>query len=173
MMRLKRSWYSSRGVVRATGPTVEAALDRSDASALADLQMHWDEAYTIGLDGDIWVARFHGSADELRAHTGTQLRDLIRTDYTYRQQARIGQGSDGSDAGGSDAGYRGPGNAELDDDDIDGPYGTLDEDAFEKDDSDGGEAADQRDRVAESADKPTSLPPHANFADIRGERMST
>jgi hypothetical protein len=63
-------------------------VDRSDASALADLQMHWDEAYTIGLDGDIWVARFHGSADELRAHTGTQLRELIRADYAYRRQAQ-------------------------------------------------------------------------------------
>ena len=61
-------------------------MDRSDASALADLQMHWDEAYAIGLDGDIWVARFHGSADELRAHTSMQLRELIRADYSYRRQ---------------------------------------------------------------------------------------
>ena len=68
--------------------TVEASVDRSDASALADLQMHWDEAYTIGLDGDIWLARFHGTADELRAHTSTELRELIRADYAYRQQAR-------------------------------------------------------------------------------------
>jgi hypothetical protein len=50
--------------------------------------MHWDEAYTIGLDGDIWLARFHGAADELRAHTSTDLRELIRADYAYRQQAR-------------------------------------------------------------------------------------
>lgn len=63
-------------------------MDRSDASALADLQMHWDEAYLIGLDGDIWSARFHGSADELRARTSTDLRDLIRADYASRQQAR-------------------------------------------------------------------------------------
>jgi hypothetical protein len=67
---------------------VEALVDRSDASALADLQMHWDEAYTIGLDGDIWLARFHGTADELRAHTSTELRELIRADYAFRQQAR-------------------------------------------------------------------------------------
>jgi hypothetical protein len=63
-------------------------VDRNDASALADLQMHWDEAYTIGLDGDIWLARFHGTADELRAHTSAELRELIRADYTYRQHAR-------------------------------------------------------------------------------------
>jgi hypothetical protein len=67
---------------------MEVAVDRSDASALADLQMHWDEAYTIGLDGDIWLARFHGSSDELRAHTSTELRELIRADYSYRQRAR-------------------------------------------------------------------------------------
>jgi hypothetical protein len=61
-------------------------VDRSDASALADLQMHWDEAYAIGLDGDIWSARFHGSAVDLRAHTSSELRELIRADYAYRQQ---------------------------------------------------------------------------------------
>ena len=61
-------------------------MDRSDASALADLQMHWDEAYAIGLDGDIWSARFHGATDELRAHTAGELRELIRTDYWYRQR---------------------------------------------------------------------------------------
>lgn len=63
-------------------------MDRSDASALADLQMHWDEAYEIGLDGDIWVARFNGSPDELRAHTCGQLRELIRADYVCRQRLR-------------------------------------------------------------------------------------
>jgi hypothetical protein len=62
-------------------------VDRSEASALADLQMHWDEAYAIGLDGDIWSARFHGSPDELRAHTSTELRELIRADYAYRTRA--------------------------------------------------------------------------------------
>jgi hypothetical protein len=66
-------------------------VDRSDASALADLQMHWDEAYTIGLDGDIWVARFHGSPDELRAHTSTELREAIRADYAYRRQVQRAQ----------------------------------------------------------------------------------
>ena len=64
-------------------------MDRSDASALADLQMHWDEAYVIGLDGNIWSARYHTSADELRAHTSTELRELIRSDYAYRQKAYV------------------------------------------------------------------------------------
>lgn len=62
-------------------------MDRSEASELADLQMHWDEAYDIGLDGDIWSAQFRGSTDQLRAHTGHELRELIRTDYTYRYRA--------------------------------------------------------------------------------------
>jgi hypothetical protein len=61
-------------------------MDRGDASALADLKMHWDEAYVIGLDGDIWSARYRTSADELRAHTCTELRELIRSDYAYRQK---------------------------------------------------------------------------------------
>jgi hypothetical protein len=60
---------------------------RSDASGLADLQLHWGSAYEIGLDGDVWSATFRGTTDELRAHTGTELRGLIRADYAYRQQA--------------------------------------------------------------------------------------
>ncbi len=60
---------------------------RSDAPALADLQLHWGSAYDIGLDGDIWSATFRGTADELRAHTCTELRVLIRADYAYRRQA--------------------------------------------------------------------------------------
>jgi hypothetical protein len=60
---------------------------RSDASALADLQLHWGSGYEIGLDGDIWSATFRGTADELRAHTAAELRVLIRADYAYRQQA--------------------------------------------------------------------------------------
>jgi hypothetical protein len=59
----------------------------SDAAALADLKMHWDSAYVIGLDGDIWSATFRGTADELRAHTCRELRTLIRADYAYRRQA--------------------------------------------------------------------------------------
>ena len=64
-------------------------MDRSEASELADLQMHWDEAYAIGLDGDIWWARFRGPVDELRAHTAPSLRELIRADYAGRQRLRI------------------------------------------------------------------------------------
>jgi hypothetical protein len=68
-------------------PMESAHFARTDASALADLQLHWGSAYEIGLDGDIWSAVFRGTIDELRAHTGTELRVLIRADYAYRQQA--------------------------------------------------------------------------------------
>jgi hypothetical protein len=64
---------------------------RSDASALADLQLHWGSGYEIGLDGDIGSATFRGTADQLRAHTATELRVLIRADYAYRQQAGPGR----------------------------------------------------------------------------------
>lgn len=108
-------------------------MDRSEASALADLQMHWDEAYEIGLDGAIWRATFRGTADELRAHTSSELRDLIRADYAYRQR----QHRDGDAC--PDA------------------YS----DAYEGDFRGDEPGADD------------TLPRRPNFADIRGERMST
>jgi hypothetical protein len=80
-------------------------MDRSDASALADLQMHWDEAYVIALDGDIWSARYRSSAVELRAHTSTELRELIRSDYSYRQKADLiayDPGDDDDEDGGNE-----------------------------------------------------------------------
>jgi len=71
----------------ARSPMESSRIARSDASALADLQLHWGEAYVIGLDGDIWSATFRGSTDELRAHDSLELRELIRVDYSYRQHA--------------------------------------------------------------------------------------
>jgi len=105
MLELKRPWLPRRGFCRSTGLTAEAALDRSDASALADLQMHWDEAYEIGLDGDIWSARYRGSTDQLRAHTSHELRDLIRTDYSYRHHAGRTQDGNGDEPDDDDS-YR-------------------------------------------------------------------
>ena len=157
MMKTKRSWFQPRGAVRTPGPAVEAALDRSDASELANLQMHWDEAYDIGLDGDIWTARFRGSTDELRAHTSHELRDLIRTDYTYRHNVRRVRAGNGSaetgntDVDGATAGPPSPGGSEHDDDDL---YGAQYDDGSRDDDT--------------PADRPCT-----NFSDIRGERMST
>jgi hypothetical protein len=153
MIDPKRSWFPQRGLSRATGPTAEAALDRSDASALADLQMHWDEAYEIGLDGDIWSARFRGSTDQLRAHTSQELRELIRTDYTYRHHTGTTRGSGSSAAADVDETPDGPppsGSDELDDDDSYSAH-------YDNGEDDDAPVPSQR----------------ANFADIRGERMST
>ncbi len=63
-------------------------MDRNEASALADLQMHWDEAYAIGFDDEVWSARFRGSTDVLCARTSSDLRELIRADYVHRQRPR-------------------------------------------------------------------------------------
>ena len=131
-------------------------MDRSDASALADLQMHWDEAYAIGLDGDIWSARFHGATDELRAHTAGELRELIRTDYWYRQRAS-------STRGATPLARTAPAST------VDDTAGTSYEDAAEGAGSDtGGEAVDDTAgdlRGAETLRR-------ADFAAIRGEGMS-
>jgi len=68
-------------------PMESTGFARSDPAALADLQLHWDGSYEIGLDGDIWSATFRGTTDQLRAHTCAELRLLIRADHAYRQQA--------------------------------------------------------------------------------------
>jgi hypothetical protein len=115
--------------------------------------MHWDEAYEIGLDGDIWSARFWGSADQLRAHTSQELRELIRTDYTYRHHTGATRGRDSSAAPDADRASGGaplPGSSELDDDDS---Y-----------------RAHYDDGVDDDAPAPQ---PGAKFVGIRGERMST
>jgi hypothetical protein len=149
---------------------VEAAVDRSDASALADLQMHWDEAYTIGLDGDIWSARFHGSADELRAHTSTELRELIRADYAYRQQVRRARAAaDRAEAAGAgpDENDGGPGGGEGGLGGEDSRLGAADLDDDDLDDDDYRVHFDSAHFDSASADPPTG-----RYANIRGERMS-
>ncbi len=126
-------------------------MDRSDASALADLQMHWDEAYVIGLDGDIWSARYRTATDELRAHTCTELRDLIRSDYAYRQKVELA--TDDPDEG-----------DEVESDETSG----TDFDPADVDPADGCPADDGQ---ADSDSR--EHPERVNFATMRGERMST
>jgi len=123
-------------------------VDRSDASALTDLQLHWDEAYTIGLDGDIWLARFHGTADELRAHSSTELRELIRADYAYRQQARRV--------------------SELDDDDLEFDGYAAHRDGARND----GSSAHDRQPGRQSGSSRDAMR-DASYASIHGERTST
>jgi len=169
---------------------MEAGMDRSDASALADLQMHWDEAYVIGLDGNIWSARYLNSADELRAHTSTELRDLIRSDYAYRQRinlvTRHRDDIDGGDSGDdADAGHDADADTGQDADaghDADADAG-QDADADARDDADAGHDADDVDAdddagvgmtaTAEARAAARRYAAEINFAAIRGERMST
>jgi hypothetical protein len=128
-------------------------MDRNEASALADLQMHWDEAYIIGLDGDIWSARYRSSADELRAHTSSELRELIRSDYAYRQKADLA--------------------SEIPDEDEDDDY-QDDQDDGEADLADaptGNDVADERHDGA--ACGPRDEVEGDNFATLHGDRMST
>jgi len=152
-------------------------MDWSDASALADLQMHWDEAYVIGLDGDIWSARYQTSTDELRAHTSGELRELIRSDYAYRQKvdrATRDPDEDADEEDGADeedeADEEGlaDGSADAGDTEIEAADGSAGADEIENEAGDrsagaGGDAAAAARRMAADV----------NFAAIRGERMST
>jgi hypothetical protein len=133
-------------------------MDRNDASELTDLQMHWDEAYIIGLDGDIWSARFRASTDELRAHTCTELRELIRADYAYRQKAGLAIREHGhhEDGGQEDSGQEDSGQEDSGQEDSDAGL----DDSYE----------DEDDRAAALVRQHAE---RVNFAAIRGERMST
>jgi hypothetical protein len=143
-------------------------MDRNQASALADLQMHWDEAYVITLDGNIWCARYRTSPDELRAHTSSELRELIRSDYAYRQKADlIAYDPDGDDGAGADDDGAG-----ADDDgagaDDDGA-GADDDEAVAGHRETGGDGTGERRQ--DQSDGRRSLEV-GNFATIRGEHMS-
>ena len=145
-------------------------MDRSDASALADLQMHWDEAYAIGLDGDIWSARFHGSTDDLRAHTGTELRELIRADYAYRQQvSRARATAVRATAVRAD-------DDDLDDEDypahFDGAAVAGPDIDVDADGSAGGGHQDDAEPYRQAGPSRASLP-RGGYANLRGEGMST
>jgi hypothetical protein len=156
--------------VRVRGATGEAVVDRSEASALADLQMHWDEAYAIGFDGVVWSARFHGSADELCARTSSDLRELIRGDYVHRQRPRRpAQATDGGSraagAGrGAGDGYAGEYGEPAGED---GARTSASQPAGDGASDDG--ALPERARVSAPAAK---TPGAVEFSSIRGERMS-
>jgi hypothetical protein len=144
----------------------------------------------IGLDGDIWSARFHGSADELRAHTSTELRELIRADYAYRQQVgRVRAAAAGTEAAGDalddhidDDDYAAHfDGAQIDTDQIDtdeidtgrigsaGPGPGLDADNGR---SPGGGHRDDTEPDRQAGPGGASLP-RVGYANFRGERMST
>ncbi len=143
---------------------MEAVVDRNQASALADLQMHWDEAYVIGFDGEVWSARFRGSDDLLCARTSSDVRELIRADYVHRQRpGRLARPARQSEKVGED---RQPAGDDAQ------PAGDDAQPA--------GDDAQAADDVPAVADQTTDdLEPTAgafgsvDFGTIRGERMST
>lgn len=146
-------------------------MNRSEASALADLQMHWDEVYEIGLDGSIWWARFRDAPDDLRAHTAAELRELIRADYTYRQRTTASRPpvvADGPLAGDRLTGDRLAGPPE---DGAAEPAGAL-ADADDADDYADAYETEMIPDEPETRFKPPGTPGHADFSGLRGERMS-
>jgi len=62
-------------------------MDRAEASALADLKMHWGEVYAIGYQDGAWSAYYRGTADEFCADSASDLREQIRSDYQRRKLA--------------------------------------------------------------------------------------
>ncbi len=154
-----RSRPSSQGAV------VEALTDRNEASALADLQMHWDEAYVIDFDGDVWSARFRTSTDALCARTSSDLRELIRADYVHRQRPRRPTSSNGS--------ARTADNPAADDPSADDPSAderrSADNPAADNPAAD----ADVFTNAADASDSSARALGTIDFAAIRGERMST
>jgi hypothetical protein len=57
-------------------------ISREDQSALNDLTWHWDTAYNVAYDGDIWSAAPLTDPDVLlMAETAAELREIIRNDY--------------------------------------------------------------------------------------------
>jgi hypothetical protein len=67
-----------------------AGLSRSDASELADLKFHWDEAYTISwADGVYRAARMSQPSVVLTADSCIELRQQIRDDYATWQYSRL------------------------------------------------------------------------------------
>jgi hypothetical protein len=171
MMKCEASPDRRRGGtdLRVRGAAVEAVVDRNEASALADLQMHWDEAYAVGFDGDVWSARFHGSTDELCARTSSDLRELIRADYVHRQRPR----RPAPPNGGGHAGDRQAGDSQADDPQAGEDDGHLADDAAPAPGGSAEAASDavQSDCVSDRAAEP--LGGRVDFASIRGERMST
>ncbi len=67
-----------------------AALSRSEASELADLKFHWDEAYRIDwADGVYRAARIGQPSVVLTSESCEDLRQQIRDDYATWQLSRL------------------------------------------------------------------------------------
>lgn len=62
-------------------------MDKSAASALADLRGHWGDVYRIGYDlrDGTWWAQYVGANDVLNADAAEELRHKIRDDCSERK----------------------------------------------------------------------------------------
>lgn len=70
---------------------VRYMMSSGNASALANLQFHWDECYEIGCDQGTWWARRRDAASpRLEAGSASDLRELIRVDHHRRTSANYG-----------------------------------------------------------------------------------
>jgi hypothetical protein len=68
----------------------ETGLSRSEASELADLKFHWDEAYKIDwADGVYRASRIGQPSVVLTSENCHDLRQQIRDDYATWQQSRL------------------------------------------------------------------------------------
>jgi hypothetical protein len=91
--RLARKGAPQSGQLRWPGSAKEARImpryevTGEQASALADLQFHWDEKYLITLEEGTWSARWRDTGERLTGESEDELRQLIRSDYARRQRA--------------------------------------------------------------------------------------
>lgn len=68
----------------------ETGLSRSEASELADLKFHWDEAYRIDwADGVYRASRIGQPSVVLTSENCSDLRQQIRDDYAAWQHDRL------------------------------------------------------------------------------------
>jgi hypothetical protein len=70
----------STGLGRSEKGTV-TVITSWDASALLDLQTHWEGAYTVALIDDVWRATSVDTLEILEADTSTELREKMRNYY--------------------------------------------------------------------------------------------
>jgi hypothetical protein len=57
-------------------------MSATDAAALQDIGFHWDTAYAIDSDGEVYTAARIGSPHHVvTADTAAELREAIRRDY--------------------------------------------------------------------------------------------
>ena len=76
--------------------SLPARISKEDQSSLNDLQFHWDSAYTIRFDGELWTAvPLTDATTVLTAESADHLRGQIRDDYHANDRRHMRLPSDG------------------------------------------------------------------------------